>query len=184
MKINQLKEQKETSLINAISALRGDIYKYDRIFDQYRHYLMGYDFPMLIQKATDDSDAIWENGDDPQAALEALQKLNECLPCIVNEVQNIKQILGLNAEYTIEQINEINTLMVNAAGSINLVNFRIHLLSDPDQFLVNIHHDFIGCLADFNDSIIAYNKRRKNKLYTVKQARRIFNRYTESHAAF
>jgi len=46
--------------------------------------------------------------------------------------------------------------------------------------IVSIHQDFIESITSLNNSVVWYNNRKTNKLYTIAQALQIFDNTTPS----
>jgi hypothetical protein len=152
---------------SAISVLCSDVREYSCLFSQYRQQLKGHDFCTSYQEATN----------DPVQAIESLKEMNNCLCHIVNNTTDLQQVLSLNDECPPEQIKEANDNLVDLAGTSDCVNRRVHLLSDPDKLLIDIHKIFMKNLTALNTSIIEYNQNRTNILYSLQQALDVYNEF-------
>jgi chromosome segregation ATPase len=156
----------KTTIIGFISNLLSDIREYNKLFDQYRQQLKGYDLKDHLQELTSDL----------SQATNFLQEMTTCLYRILNDSIRLIHTLNLNLGYTSQQITEANNNLIDIAGTCDSVNKRIHKLNDPNDLLVEIHKGFIDNLTTLNSSIVQYNNNQINKLYTIPQALEVFNR--------
>ena len=145
--------EKTKELLSAVSALLNNVRNYTSLFDEYRHYLIGNDFPDI------DQHSYLIESRDIFLASETLKKMDNCLCRIVNDMIEIKKLLAMNKTYSKEEIDFLNSYVIDLNSTSDLMNKRINLLKDPDKLLLKMNERFMKEITTLDFLIKKYNEK-------------------------
>ena len=137
-------------LLSAFSILHNNVWDYSNLFDEYRHYLIGNDFPDI------DQHGYLIESNDTLLVSETIEKMNNCLCRIINDMIEIKGLLAMKKTYSKEEIDFLNNCVIDLISTSDLVNKRINLLKDPDKLLLKINKRFMKELYSLDSLIKKY----------------------------